>query len=62
VDLTDLKSICSEAMRAMAFSKQKLDIDVDVTIVGATGEVRQAFDDLEVSDEVTFVNEPATAR
>jgi len=54
IDLTDLKSISAEGMRAFVFAKQKLDIDVDITVVGATGEVRQAIDDDELSEEVTF--------
>ena len=54
VDNTDLQSICGEGMRAFIFAKQKMDIDLDVVVVGATGEVRQAFDDDELSDRVTF--------
>jgi len=63
VDNTDLKTICGEAMRAFIFAKQKMDIEVDVIVVGATGEVRQAIDDDELSDEVTFLDAlPAGAR
>ena len=54
VDNTDLKTLCGEAMRAFIFAKQKMDIELDVIIVGATGEVRQMFDDDELSDRVTF--------
>jgi anti-anti-sigma factor len=56
LDFTDLKSISSEGMRAFVFAKQKLDIEVDVIVVGATGEVRQALDDDELSDEVKFAD------
>lgn len=56
VDVTDLKTITAEGMRALVFAKQKLDIDVDITVVGATGEVRQAIDDDELSEGVTFQN------
>jgi len=63
IDNTDLKSICSEGMRAFVFAKQKLDIEVDVVVVGATGEVRAEFDDDELSDRVTFADAvPAGAR
>jgi anti-anti-sigma factor len=62
LDVTDLKSITGEGMRALVFAKQKLGVDIDVTIVGASGEVRQAFDDEELSDEVTFAPEPVGAR
>jgi mannose/cellobiose epimerase-like protein (N-acyl-D-glucosamine 2-epimerase family) len=63
VDNTDLKSICGEAMRAFILAKQKMDIDLDVIVVGATGEVRQAIDDHELSDEVTFADAvPAGSR
>jgi len=55
VDMTDLDSITAEGMRAMVVAKQKLDIDVECVVVGATGEVRQAFDDEELGEEVTFV-------
>lgn len=55
LDVSDLKAITPEGMRALVFAKQKLDLDVDVRVVGATGQVRQAFDDEELSDEVTFV-------
>jgi anti-anti-sigma regulatory factor len=59
IDMTDLKSIGSEAMHAFIFAKQKMDIDLDVIVVGATGEVRQAIDDDELSDEVAFASEPS---
>jgi hypothetical protein len=36
-----------------------MDIEVDFVIVGATGDVRQAFDDDELSERVTFVDAPA---
>ena len=63
IDVCDLDSISSEGLRALVFAKQKLDIECDVTIVGATGEVRQAFDDDELSERVTFVDAaPAGAR
>ena len=63
VDNTDLKTICGEAMRAFIFAKQKMDIELDVIVVGATGEVRQMFDDDELSDRVTFEDAlPAGAR
>jgi anti-anti-sigma factor len=63
VDNTDLQTICSEAMRAFIFAKQKMDIDLDIVVVGATGEVRQVFDDDELSDRVTFADAvPAGAR
>ena len=61
--MTDLKSISGEGMRAFVFAKQKLDIEVDMVVVGATGEVRQAIDDDELSDAVTFEDAlPAGAR
>jgi len=56
VDLTDLKTISDEGMRAFVFAKQKLDIEVDVIVVGATGQVRQTIDDDELSDRVTFAD------
>jgi anti-anti-sigma factor len=56
LDVTDLQTISGEGMRALVFAKQKLAIDVDMLVVGATGEVRQAFDDEELSDEVTFAS------
>ena len=62
LDVCDLKSIGGEGMRALVFAKQKLDIDCDVVVVGATGEVRQAFDDEELSDEVTFADDLAAVR
>jgi anti-anti-sigma factor len=63
LDVTDLKTISGEGMRALVFAKQKLDIEVDVIVVGATGEVRQAIDDDELSDRVTFADAvPAASR
>jgi anti-anti-sigma factor len=58
VDVTDLSSVSAEGMRALVFAKQKMDIECDMVIVGASGEVRQAFDDEELCDEVTFAEQP----
>jgi mannose/cellobiose epimerase-like protein (N-acyl-D-glucosamine 2-epimerase family)/anti-anti-sigma regulatory factor len=63
VDVSDLSSITADAMRAIIFAKQKLDIECDVTVVGATGQVRQAFHVDELRGRVTFVEAaPAGSR
>ncbi len=48
-------SISDEGVRALVFSTEKFDIDLDVFIVGASGEVHAALDRAEFSDDVTFL-------
>ena len=55
LDATDLRSIVPVAVRALAFAKQKLDIDVDAYVVGAPAEVLEVFHQEELDDEVTVV-------
>jgi anti-anti-sigma factor len=60
VDAADLKSIDDVGVRALVFAKQRLDIDVEVFIVGATAEVLDVFHQEELDEEVTIVPDLAS--
>ena len=55
-DLSQLKTMNSEAVRSIIFEKQKLDIDVTLTIVGANETIKKLFDRDELSEELTLVD------
>ena len=51
-----LQSIAPEAMRYLAFFKQKAGGNFKITVIGASGAVKDAFEQSELSEELTFVN------
>ncbi|MEI7743211.1 MAG: STAS domain-containing protein [Chloroflexota bacterium] len=55
LEATDLRSIEPVGVRALVFAKQKLDIDVDVYVVGAPSEVLEVFHQESFDDQVTNV-------
>ncbi|MFN8621804.1 MAG: AGE family epimerase/isomerase [Chloroflexota bacterium] len=57
LEVTDLESIDPVAVRALVFGKQKLDIDVDVYVVGARQEVVEIFHQEEVLEEIILVDD-----
>ncbi|MFN8522588.1 MAG: AGE family epimerase/isomerase [Chloroflexota bacterium] len=52
IDASDLDAIDAAAVRALVVAKQKLDIDADVALVGASLPVAQVFKDEEVFEEL----------
>ena len=60
VEATDLKSIEPVGVRALVFAKQKLDIDVDVYVVGAPNEVLEVFHQQQLDEEITIVPDLAS--
>ena len=60
VEATDLKSIDPVGVRALVFAKQKLDIDVDVYVVGAPAAVLDVFHQQQLDEEITIVPDLAS--
>jgi mannose/cellobiose epimerase-like protein (N-acyl-D-glucosamine 2-epimerase family)/anti-anti-sigma regulatory factor len=48
-------ALAEPAARAIVFATEKMDIDVDVVIVGASDEMKQAFSEGDFADDVRFV-------
>jgi anti-anti-sigma regulatory factor len=55
IDMTNLKILSPEGARAIIFAKQKMNIDEDVTITGATGQVREILNRDEFAEEITLL-------
>jgi anti-anti-sigma regulatory factor len=51
----ELKEISNESLRYLIIQKQKMGPDEEITVVGAQGEVKQAIEDSEFSEELTMV-------
>ena len=60
LEASDLTSIDAIAVRALVFAKQKLDIDVDVYVVGAKDQVLDVFHQEELDDEINLVPDLAS--
>lgn len=54
LQVEDLQSICSEALRYLAYTKQHVGSDFSITVVGANDTVKAAIDQSELSDEVGY--------
>ncbi|MBW4618814.1 MAG: AGE family epimerase/isomerase [Cyanosarcina radialis HA8281-LM2] len=54
--MQDLQSISPEALRYLAFFKQKAGGNFSISAVGASGQVKEAIDRSELSDEITLVD------
>ena len=50
--MDDVKSISTEALRFLVFTKQKLGANFNVTITGASGSVKEAILQSEFSQEI----------
>jgi len=55
-EVDDLKSISNEALRFLAFSKQRYGQDFSIAVSGAKGEVREAFERSGLDEEIDFLD------
>ena len=53
VDMTNLDSLTADGIQAFVAARKKLDRDVEIVVVGATGDVQRAFDSEEPFDSTT---------
>lgn len=60
IEASDLKRIEPVGVRALVFAKQKLDVDIDVYLVGALPEVLDVFHQEELDDELVVVPDLAS--
>jgi len=56
LDMTDLNFLSSEGARALIFTKQKMDLDASVSIVGAHDQPREKLEMDEFTEEVKLVD------
>ena len=52
----DLRSISNEALRLLAFSKQRYGQNFSIAVVGAKGDVREAFACSGLDEEIEFLD------
>ena len=55
LDVHNLESISSEAIRFLVITKQKVGADLSITVSGAEGQVKAVIEQSEFSDEITLV-------
>jgi mannose/cellobiose epimerase-like protein (N-acyl-D-glucosamine 2-epimerase family)/anti-anti-sigma regulatory factor len=62
IQAEDLTTICEEALRLLAMTKQKRGMNFEISVVGANDSVREAIDESGFGDEITLAEcETATA-
>jgi mannose/cellobiose epimerase-like protein (N-acyl-D-glucosamine 2-epimerase family)/anti-anti-sigma regulatory factor len=54
IDASKLQSMSKPAARALLLEKQKMNLEADLTIIGANKELRELLDDDEFSEEITL--------
>jgi anti-anti-sigma factor len=57
VDVKSLDYISGVGIRALAFAKQKLGAESDLYVVGAHGEVKEALDNADMTEEIILVDQ-----
>ena len=57
LDLTEIETHTHAGIRAIIFESQKLDIDCEISIVGASEEIKQLFINEKFDDAVTFMKQ-----
>jgi anti-anti-sigma factor len=56
LDLSGLEHLSAEGARALAFGRQKMDLDAEVIVVGARAQPREALDATEMGQELVFTD------
>ena len=56
LEVDDLKTISNEALRFLAFAKQRYGQDFSIGVSGAKGEVRAAFERSGLDEEIEFLD------
>ena len=55
--MSDLYAMAPEAVKALVFAVEHLNIDADIYVVGATQETKDAFRQLEFDEDVTWIGD-----
>ena len=54
LDLSELRSMCKPAIRALVFERHKMPLDARLTVTGANATIKAQFDAVEFSEEITL--------
>jgi anti-anti-sigma factor len=57
IRVEELQSICARAVRAIAFSRSKMDLEEDIFVVGANPDVQQAIQETGYWEQIVPLNE-----